>query len=354
MFESEIQKYYAPAEYPALEGQFETWAHTRPFRNTKVLDAAPVFRNTLVKYRALLAGGAHLSVGVSDDFPCDEKTVSFLKEHEIPLVHPGETEKSFDVILDCAGRFSHFNSRYGFVELTRSGVSRYEKSASPVWIADSGVIKQIETSLGTGDGFFRAMKETGFSDWEGKRLAVIGSGKVGSGIFWEGIRAGARVSVATDTRFGVPETLASNAEKVLDIRETAAVCALFLNADVIVTATGVKNALAVPEISEALLESAAILANMGVEDEFGAGIPDSRVLNQKKPLNFILEEPTHLKYIEATMALHNALGETLLCGNVPPGIHEPPETLERELLKITHAKGTISAQIEKIIPFSYF
>ena len=40
-----------------------------------------------------------------------------------------------------------------------------------------------------------------------------------------------------------------------------------------VTATGVKNALAAPELQEPLLSTTAILANMGVEDEYGEAIP---------------------------------------------------------------------------------
>ena len=51
---------------------------------------------------------------------------------------------------------------------------------------------------------------------------------------------------------------------------------------------------------------------MGVEDEYGPNVPASRVLAEKKPLNFILEEPTHLKYIDASLALHAALGELLV------------------------------------------
>lgn len=64
----------------------------------------------------------------------------------------------------------------------------------------------------------------------------------------------------------------------------------------------------------------ALIANMGVEDEFGPEVPAERVLNAKSPLNFVLEEPTHLKYIDPTMALDNygaleVLGGALLRGS---------------------------------------
>ena len=48
---------------------------------------------------------------------------------------------------------------------------------------------------------------------------------------------------------------------------------------------------------------------MGVEDEYGETFPADRVLNGKRPLNFLLEEPTQLRYIDATFALHRALAE---------------------------------------------
>ena len=60
-----------------------------------------------------------------------------------------------------------------------------------------------------------------------------------------------------------------------------AVASLVRGADFVVTATGVKGALDRPQIVEALLASGAVLANMGVEDEYGPGVPASRV---PKPL----------------------------------------------------------------------
>ena len=49
--------FYRPAEHPALDAQLRLWRETRPFAGAKLLDGTPVFRNTMVKYLALLAGG---------------------------------------------------------------------------------------------------------------------------------------------------------------------------------------------------------------------------------------------------------------------------------------------------------
>ncbi len=49
------------------------WRQSRPLAGKSVLDATPVFRNTLCKYLALLAGGAQLSVYAHPDIPCDQE-----------------------------------------------------------------------------------------------------------------------------------------------------------------------------------------------------------------------------------------------------------------------------------------
>jgi adenosylhomocysteinase len=91
---------------------------------------------------------------------------------------------------------------------------------------------------------------------------------------------------------------------------------------------------------------------MGVEDEFGEMVPQSRVLNEKAPLNFMLEEPTHLKYIDASLALHAALGECLLNdiaennGNAPfKGPNNPPDEIEQKILMTTIQNGFIGQEI---------
>ena len=138
---------------------------------------------------------------------------------------------------------------------------------------------------------------------------------------------------------------------VTDCNDLDAVASLVRSADFVVTATGVKGALDRPQVVEALLASGAVLANMGVEDEYGPGVPASRVLAEKKPLNFILEEPTHLKYIDASLALHAALGEQLLQegGAGVLGPQDPPSELEQRILSMTMQDGLIGAEIAEMM-----
>lgn len=382
---SVLDDVYLPNEYPALAALEAEWSETRPFVGLRVLVATPIYRNTMTEYRALLAGGASLMVGCSG--LNDGEVVDFLKDYDVPVVTPAEMleaesrGESVDLVLDCAGAFASLHPKIGFVELTRSGVHYYKNAQKPVYVADSGIVKRIETSLGTGDGYFRALEKLGYgasgnsseTSFEGKRLLVFGSGKVGSGIALQGVRRGCCVTVVTDlarlqSQAAQSETSANsmpagdfsqmleqNGVGVVDCHDFANVSELIDCADFVVSATGVKNALAAPELQNSLLTTLAVLANMGVEDEYGEAIPPERVLNGKVPLNFILEEPTHLKYIDTSLALHAALAERLVQEAATPdsatsaengaGLRYPPQELEQRLLSIAIQDGVIGPEI---------
>ena len=362
LFDDIVKSSYTGAEYPALGAFGAEWAFSRPFAGLRILVATPVFRNTLLEYRALLAGGADLVVGVAGSgedgavakMPCDPGIVDLLRENGIPVVGVQEAldmeavGRGFDLVLDCAGQFAKLSPKFGFVELTRSGVQFYEGSAHPVYVADSGVVKRIETSLGTGEGYVRALRQLGYGpDFSDRKFVVFGSGKVGQGIVLQLLRSGATVDVVTDTNFGSNAFLDVNDVPVTDCNDLDAVASLIRGADFVVTATGVKGALDCPQVVEALLASDAVLANMGVEDEYGPVVPATRVLAEKKPLNFILEEPTHLKYIDASLALHAALGEQLLreSANKNAGPMDPPSELEQRILSTTMQDGVIGPEL---------
>ena len=385
---SVLDDVYLPNEYPALAALEAEWSETRPFVGLRVLVATPIYRNTMTEYRALLAGGASLMVGCSG--LNDGEVVDFLKDYDVPVVTPAEMleaesrGESVDLVLDCAGAFASLHPKIGFVELTRSGVHYYKNAQKPVYVADSGIVKRIETSLGTGDGYFRALEKLGYgasgnsseTSFEGKRLLVFGSGKVGSGIALQGVRRGCCVTVVTDlarlqSQAAQSETSANsmpagdfsqmleqNGVGVVDCHDFANVSELIDCADFVVSATGVKNALAAPELQNSLLTTLAVLANMGVDDEYGEAIPPERVLNGKVPLNFILEEPTHLKYIDTSLALHAALAERLVqeaatledssdaaSAENDAGLRYPPQELEQRLLSIAIQDGVIGPEI---------
>ncbi len=342
------KKFYTTNEYPALTHQREEWSRTRPFEGLNVLDASPVFRNTLLKHEALVAGGASLTVGISEVMPYDKEILKRLRESNIRIVHATkDAPVCQDVILDCAGAFARWEAKCGVSELTRSGAHVYAESNKPVFLADEGRIKRIETSLGTGDGFFRAIAELGHTEWQGKRIVVFGSGKVGTGIVYRAARNGAIVDVVTD-----PSTLAplisSIIHQCVDYRDKDAVRTVLQEAQVVVTATGFKNVVSRYGMESELTSNGTLLANMGVEDEFGDTFPASSVLNGKRPLNFLLEEPTQMKYIDATMALHNQGAWQLITRQHTAGLILPSQEMENGILDITRKNGLIGEELTLI------
>jgi adenosylhomocysteinase len=291
-----ISSKYAPADYPALKLQAENFCKTRPLAGLKILDATPIFCNTLVKYYALLCAGAELTVAAGKDIPFDREIISMLNDFGISTDLNGKT---FDLIADCAGRHRHIPARLGYVELTRSGLEYYQDCKLPVISADTGIVKTFETVLGTGDGFVRAMRQLQFGDFANKNILIFGGGKVGMGIKYQLDKLGANTAVA-DLKFAT-ETI--NGNVYINANEPETVRKYIRQAWCIVAVTGLANAL--KPWAEDLTSSSALIANMGVEDEFSEAVPDSRVLNSKRPLNFILPEPTLLRCIDPVMALSN-------------------------------------------------
>ncbi|MDD3431589.1 MAG: hypothetical protein PHF38_06135 [Bacteroidales bacterium] len=345
--ESILIERYDPNEYPVLYEQMAAWAVRKPFSGLQLLDATPLFINTLLKHLALIKAGATLYVGLSDTIAYDSRAKDLLRSAGIPLLHNKQAAMDLDLILDCAASFSHWKSRLGYVELTRSGFEQYKALNKRVFLADNGKIKQIETLLGTGEAYFRAMKQLGYDQWKERKLVIFGSGKVGRGIAIHARKLGALVALVSDpeqTDQGLPAVEA----ECISFSDSQAVGRAVKNAYAVVMATGRMASFQADCPPEAWQQSEALFANMGVEDEFGPSVPASRVLMHKKTLNFILDEPTRLCYLEATMALHNRGAEYLLKHPEAKAMIEPPAELEKELLDICRSKAMISNEIDHL------
>lgn len=333
---------YAPDAYPALAMQRMTFEKTRPFEGLRILDASPLFRNTLMKYIPLLAGGADLTVGYGSHLPYDPKIAARLTEFGMKYITTDDVPQDFDIILDCAAQFAHFPARLGYVELTRSGEHAYLNTGKSVYVADSGRIKHIETTLGTGDGFQRGMDHFGYSDFTGQNIVVFGCGKVGMGIVLRCLNRGANVFVIDR-----PETQVPTGVTLIDWQDHTAIDTTLRHAWCAVCATGHKHALVNAFTVEPVLTSDTLLVNMGVEDEFGPAIPIERVLNRNQTLNFALEEPTHLKYIDPTFALHN-YGIIKLQQGLSTGLHNPTPEDERPILEAVRTMGSIFSELSNL------
>ncbi len=328
---------YPEQEWPCLQKQAEEWSQTRPLEGLRILDATPLYRNTLGKFMPLLAAGAELYVPHRPLLPTAPDIEKLLPQFGIHRA--SKTDRDFDIILDCAGQCNRLHPVLGACELTRSGVARYERATFPVFNVDSGRIKRIETILGTGESFLRAMAALGYREVAGQRLLVVGYGKVGRGIVHYALKAGMFVTVADleDKSAELPQGV-----NFLCTRDRDALQTEVLRSWCVVTATGHVGALHRKLQAAPIINSPVLLANLGVEDEFGPSIPDARVLNHKKPLNFILEDPTLMRFIETTMALHNACALELLTADLPHSCLLPPADVEERLLTTAANAGLIT------------
>ena len=339
-------RFYTPSEFPALAQQALLWQQSLPLKGKVIYDATPVFRNTMVKYWALQCAGAQVVAGVGDNIPYDPAVCALLPEFGITVAGGGEKLKEYDVVADCAGSSRHIAAKYGYVELTRSGLEYYRQWQKPVFSADSGVLKKLETILGTGEGFLRAMKQLGNDDFHKRKVLIFGGGKVGCGVASYAKRAGAEVVIIDINNITVP-----NGVDFINAAETSRVETAIAQSWAIVSVTGRAGALV--QWAGALANSPALIVNMGVEDEFGPGLPAERVLNNKQPLNFILDEPTHLKYIDATMALDNYGIGLLISGKLKRGLNFPARELERRIADDIKQYGMIADEMEFIVSELY-
>ncbi len=319
-------------DYPALAAQARRWRETRPLEGLRVLCGTPLFLNTLAQFAALLAGGADLAAVYSDELGFDPAIPDFLAGTGIPAYHGAEEAAAsgqFDAVLDCSALNRNIPSRFGYCELTRSGVHTYKSDPpdKPVFAADSGRIKSIETVLGTGDGCLRGLRFIGF-DPAGKTALLFGHGRVGRGIEYALTNAGMTVRIV-DPAQGKPF-----------------MPALLDGVDVVVSATGIRDAVA--PFAPLLLASGALLVNMGADDEFGPDVPPDRAVNEKRPVNFMLREPTSTRYIDPTLALHNAGILALMHTPAGSGILNPPADLEDSILADVRAAGVINAEIDAL------
>ncbi len=336
--------FYPEQEWPTLLWQAEEWSRTRPLEGLRILDATPLYRNTLAKFMPLLAAGAEVCVPWRSLLPTSAEV-----EAQLPRLGIRRAEKkdnSFDIILDCAGQCKRLRPVLGACELTRSGVSHYERAPFPVFNVDGSSIKRIEAILGTGESFLRALARLGHTEMAGRRLVVAGYGKVGRGIVHYARRAGMRVTVADleDKSSELPQGV-----DFVNVKDCEAFNAEVLRSWCLVTATGQMGAMRRKLNPAAIIDSPVLLANMGVEDEFGPAFSESRVLGRKKPLNFLLEDPTLMRFIETTMALHNACALELLTADLPHGSLLPPADVEQSLLAVACERGLIAGDMAGIM-----
>ncbi len=337
-----IDKFYRPEEYPALNLQWKEWEKTRPLNGKRILVATPLFTNTLIQYIPLLAAGAEITVATNDKASLyDSSVVALLEEWGLPHVH-NAVSGQYDCVLDCGGVHAMMDPESGFAELTRSGYYHYAGQKKPVILVDDSRTKAIETCLGTGDGFLRAMKQIGYTDFNRKKVVVFGYGKVGRGIVFYLLREGAEITVIDEPETSVPDHV-----RLVSRYDFPALGEAIKVAWCIVTATGVRNAMVGNGAAEILKNTDQLIAAMGVENEWGDTLPPDRILFRGRALNFLLDEPTRLRYIDPTMALLNAAALELTAKKLPAGIQKIDPAVEYHWRQAVEQNGLIADDLRE-------
>ncbi|WP_062264855.1 hypothetical protein [Endozoicomonas arenosclerae] len=324
-----VERSFTVNEYPCLHEQLGRFEQEKPFAGKQILYAAPLTENTQVALLPMIAGGAELTLSWPEIIEADPEVVALFQSQGICCYKQVPDVLSFDVILDCGGHHADLEARYGYVELTRSGLNYYHRlKGKPCLDVDSTEVKNLETVLGTGDGLLRAMKQSGYQALKDKKALLFGYGKVGVGICRALKAEQAQVSVVElrdrPAGNGVADWIKAD--------DVSTVLAAVADSDFIITATGFGGVIEQNYPVKAFLESPATLINMGAEDEYGESFPEKAIENDKSAFNFILEEPTHMKFIDPIFALYNECAALLISQPWGEGIRQPPEVLVQSLV----------------------
>ncbi|RUR16985.1 adenosylhomocysteinase [Legionella sp. km535] len=335
----ELTKYflaYPQLTAPFMHEQLGLWMSTRPLNGLRVIHHVPLVTNTVLKIACLLAAGAEVTVTNPSSFMLADPNVVFsLGLAGVRYVEDMSTMlgEHFDVYFDCGAELYQALGKpnIGAVELTGSGDQFYRCQSLdfPVISIDLTLTKQLETVFGCAESINLAVAQEKNINPAKLSWLIFGFGKIGRGLAYFCTQNHTPVAVAdlcAEQRNAAHELNIPTIDPtdILNLKKA------IISADIIVTATGRKSIM-----SGFPREwfSGKILANMGIYDEFGDQFSAEDVLNNKKPVNFILQDPTPIKYIDPEFYIHNLASLMFLQNKMTNGIHGIPQELDRYIIQ---------------------
>lgn len=308
-----------------INQQRKAWLDAKPWAGGTLYHNIPLTQNTLLKIEALALGGARVVVDWVKVVPPCPKALAILQQNTHPLItlaKPNSVE-TFDWHLDCCGELASKRPHRGAVELTQSGDEVYKSMPLnyPVVSVNQSFLKELET-IGTGISCALAFEQLTDESIRHKKVVVLGCGKVGRGVVSALMQRKAKVTVV-ENNAALLTKLQKNGIEVIAFEDGAALNQLIACADVIVSATGHANFVSTHILSgHFALEGFehTHLMNMGALDEFGTCFSKEAVLFDKQPVNFCLENPTVLAFIDPLLYAHSeALNDVEAATR--PGMH---------------------------------
>ena len=326
-------------EIPFLLKMRSEWGETKPLAGIRILNNTPLTLDTLCKVDVLLHAGAVVTLTRTQSIrpTIEEKTYPYISELGIEYVPEHDALKGrdneFDFILDCSAEIANIvKPRQGIIELTQSGTQIYRNLTThvPIISVDDSKLKNLETFLGTAEGFLRAFKFFSPCPITHGPVVIFGYGKVGSGVAYSLLKETQDITVI-DTSPKALEMAKAKGLNALSFFEKEKVTQAISSAHTIITASGVKNLIS--DSYPSSLFAGKILPNVGAEDEFGPRFSDEQVLANKQPLNFSLPNPTKMRYLDPIFYAHNLGCQIILGQQLEPGYHPFPLGIDSEILK---------------------
>lgn len=318
-------------DYPFLRRLCLEWTGSRPLEGVRILHNIPLTRETMLKLEPLYLAGADVTVTHLELPGLEPKTdcVDLLEAAgaDVQLDH-AKLRGEYDIALDCCGQIPGMDGisvRRGYAELTQSGTPVYGQLDTdlPIYSLDLSRLKCLEAMFGTGEAFVRAIRQFVDPRIAGRRFVVFGYGKVGRGVSRYLSEEGAVLTIV-DTS----ETCLEQARQAGFATEASrpgdALFSAINSAFAVVMATGHEGLLEELFRPEQISDTV-LLINMGADDEFGDQYAASRIVADKAPLNFLLDAPTTMFFIDPIFAVHNRCCENILSGNDHGFSPLPPE-----------------------------
>lgn len=190
------------------------------------------------------------------------------------------------------------------------------------------VTNPMETLFGAAVSTNEAITKLTNQNLNDKKWLVFGFGKIGRGICYFCHQNRTPLCVVDSDEQARITAQAFNIETI-DPQDLKALELAILNADIIVTATGKK---AVLDHYPKNWFQGKIMANMGVLDEFGPAFSKEEVLNEKTPVNFILNDPTPMKYIDPALYVHNQAVLELFNSDLNNGVSNLSKEVDEDII----------------------
>ncbi|BBH53416.1 NAD(P)-dependent oxidoreductase [Fluviispira sanaruensis] len=310
----------------------------KPLAGIRILHCAPLTYESLCKVEPLALAGASLTMTGYPSLSDHPEVEDLINKSSIKYVRDfNYLNKDYDIFLDYNARLLQAGTpKIGTVEFSQLGGEIYKKIHLdyPVISLDDTQTKIIECKYGTSELFVQAFKSITGEDLNNKNVVLIGCGKLGSGILEVLTKKKAKITII-DNKAMAFEMARYYSAAFIDSKEVEKIKLTLKKAFCVVCSTGINNLISKEYKLNPSDFSDAYLVDMGGADEFGDYFPEERILANKKPINYILEHPFVMEYIDPIFYAQN-LSVYLLLDKMFPfaGFYPFPKELDQQIVNI--------------------